>query len=151
MERHVKSLEKLCRICCQKILKSKGYINPEGVSTYSEKLQELLSISVNEVSKEVKLTFTEYLIFINLLKNIIRIYLFIQYNYCNHIQCMWNDTTESRDSFLFDMQFCNSLSILIKALTVIRPSDYYSILLTNQKYGGESREQDSQDIWWDVA
>ena len=77
MERHVKSLEKLCRICCQKILKSKGYINPEGVSTYSEKLQELLSISVNEVSKEVKLTFTEYLIFINLLKNIIRIYLFI--------------------------------------------------------------------------
>ena len=77
MERHVKSLEKLCRICCQKILKSKGYINPEGVSAYSEKLQELLSISVNEVGEEVKLTFTEDLIFINLLKNIIRIYLFI--------------------------------------------------------------------------
>ena len=68
MERHVKSLEKLCRISCQKILKSKGYINPEGVSAYSEELQELLSISVNEESKEVKFTFTEDLIFINFIK-----------------------------------------------------------------------------------
>ena len=34
---------------------------------------------------------------------------------------MWNDTTESPDSYskssLLDMKFCNSLSILIKTLT----------------------------------
>ena len=68
MERHVKSLEMLCKICCQKILKSKGYINPEGVSAYSEELQELLSISVNEESEEVKFTFTEDLVFIDFIK-----------------------------------------------------------------------------------
>ena len=64
VERHVKSLEMLCKICCQKILKSKGYIIPEGVSAYSEELQELLTIS----GKEVKFTFTEDLVFINFIK-----------------------------------------------------------------------------------
>ena len=67
-ERHVKSLEKLCRICCQKIVKSKGYINPKSVSSYSEVLQELFSISVNEESEEVNFTFTEDLIFVNFMK-----------------------------------------------------------------------------------
>ena len=68
IERHVKGLEKLCRICCQKILKSKDYISPKGVSAYSEVLQELFSISVNEESKEVNFTFTEDVIFINFIK-----------------------------------------------------------------------------------
>ena len=79
MERHIKSLETLCGICCQKIVKSKGYINAKGVSAYSEVLQELFSISGNEESKEVNFTFTEDLIFINLilLKNVIRISFFI--------------------------------------------------------------------------
>ena len=58
MENHIKSLEKLCRICCQKSVKSKGYINPNDASAYNEVLQELLSISVNEESKEVNFTFT---------------------------------------------------------------------------------------------
>ena len=58
MENHVKSLEKLCRICCQKIVKSKGYINPKDVSAYSEVLQELFTVSVNEESEEVNFTFT---------------------------------------------------------------------------------------------
>ena len=39
------------------IVKSKSYINLKGVSTYREVLQELLSISVNEESKEVHFTF----------------------------------------------------------------------------------------------
>ena len=68
MKRHVKSLEKLCRICCQEILKSKGYTNPKGVSAYSEVLQELFSISVNEENEEVNFTFTEELIFIHFIK-----------------------------------------------------------------------------------
>ena len=67
-ERHVKSLEKLCRICCQKIVKSKGYINPKSVSSYSEVLQELFSIIVNEESEEVNFTFNEDLIFVNFMK-----------------------------------------------------------------------------------
>ena len=58
MENHAKSLEKLCRICCQKIVKSKGYISPKDVSAYSEVLQELFSVSVNEESEEVNFTFT---------------------------------------------------------------------------------------------
>ena len=57
MENHVKNLEKLCR-CCQTIAKSKGYINPKDVSAYSEVLQELFIISVNEESEEVNFTFT---------------------------------------------------------------------------------------------
>ena len=68
MKRHVKSSEKLCRICCQEILKSKGYTNRKGVSTYSEVLQELFSISVNEENEEVNFTFTEELIFIHFIK-----------------------------------------------------------------------------------
>ena len=58
MERYVKSLEKLCRICCQKIAKSKGYINPKGISSYGQVLQEMFSISVNKESEEVNFTFT---------------------------------------------------------------------------------------------
>ena len=58
MENHAKSLEKFCRICCQKIVKSKGYINPKDVSVYSEVLQEFFSVSVNEESEEVNFTIT---------------------------------------------------------------------------------------------
>ena len=58
MEDHVKSLEELCRIWCQKVVKCKGYINPKYVSPYSEVLQELFSICVNEESEEVNFTFT---------------------------------------------------------------------------------------------
>ena len=43
----------------QKIVKRKGYINPKAVSAYTEVLQGLFSISVNEESKEVNFTFTE--------------------------------------------------------------------------------------------
>ena len=58
MEKHVKILEKLCWICRQKIVKSKGYINPKDVSAYSEVLQELFSVSVNKETEEVNFTFT---------------------------------------------------------------------------------------------
>ena len=56
-KRHVKSLEKLCMICCQKIVKSKGYINPKNVSSNSEVLKELFSISVNKEKWKGKLYF----------------------------------------------------------------------------------------------
>ena len=87
-KRHVKSLEKLCMICCQKIVKSKGYINPKNVSSNSEVLKELFSISVNKESEEVNFTFTEDLIFINFIKkcnNVEFIFSYVYYNYCNHI------------------------------------------------------------------
>ena len=87
-KRLVKSLEKLCMICCQKIVKSKGYINPKNVSSNSEVLKELFSISVNKESEEVNFTFTEDLIFINFIKkcnNVEFIFSYVYYNYCNHI------------------------------------------------------------------
>ena len=55
MEKYVKILEKLCRICRQKIVKSKGYINPKDVSAYSEVLQKLFSVSVNKKNWRGKL------------------------------------------------------------------------------------------------
>ena len=59
----------------KEILKSKSYVNLKVVYAYSEVLQELFSISVNEESEEVNFTFTGDLIFINikLLKNEMRI------------------------------------------------------------------------------
>ena len=68
IKRHVKSLERLCRICCQEIPKNKGYTSPKSVSAYNEVLQELFSISVNEENEDVNFTFTEELIFIHFIK-----------------------------------------------------------------------------------
>ena len=75
-------------ICCQKIVKSKGYINPKNISSNSEVLKELFSISVNKESEEVNFTFTEDLIFVNFIKkcnNVKFIFSYVYYNYCNHI------------------------------------------------------------------
>ena len=54
MEKHLKILEKICRVCKHPIIFKAGYINPKAAKDFNDIFEENYNISVTSESSDVQ-------------------------------------------------------------------------------------------------